>query len=136
MNIKNFNTENISKICILLVVFMLLASMVSRENITSAKEYQSVNLGAQHITSVHGGDFNTEICTTDMLGVRNIAYITGNSKRTYNDAVLRVSAVVLVVQNYLHSISERGSGLHWEVTPQMHSDIFILDFIHRQDGEK
>ena len=136
LNIKRYNRKNICSICVLLVISMLMICMMPREDIVSEKEYKSVNPRSEKVTVLQGADFNTEICTTDMLGNRNVAYINKNSKRTYNEVATRNSVTILRVQNYLHDISDMCRCLYWDIIQDMHTDIFILDFIHRQDGEK
>ena len=116
---------------------MFLTVMAVKEvNLKTVHECQTINYDTPYVSEIYVANINTELCTTEMLGVCNVVYLSNHSKRGQNDTVSRVSALILNLQDYLQNISDMYSRLHWEVSQEMHTDIFILDFIHRQDGEK
>ncbi|MBQ8412868.1 MAG: hypothetical protein IJX12_04575 [Lachnospiraceae bacterium] len=123
--------------CFILAICMFLTVMAVKEvNLKTVYECQTINYDTPYVSEIYVANINTELCTTEMLGVCNVVYLSNHSKRGQNDTVSRVSALILNLQDYLQNISDMYSRLHWEVSQEMHTDIFILDFIHRQDGEK
>ncbi len=135
LNMDFFNNKIIKRLCFFLAFCMLCSCFFSMESKACAVS-ESVEPLSTEFVAGYGIDVNTQLCTAEMLGVRNVAYITTNSKRGYNEQALRESALVLCVHNYLYNVSVMYSNLHWDMAEKMHTDIFILDFIHRQDGEK
>lgn len=135
MNTADFNAKKINRLCILLVFCMLISGFYSLEA-KAAVCSGSVDSDLHRIISDYGSDMNTRLCTTKMLRVRSVTYVTTNSKRNHNEVGLRESTISLCAQIFLHNMSDMFYRLRWEVFQEMYTDIFILDFIHRQDGEK
>lgn len=135
LNMDFFDNKIIKRLCFFLAVCMLCSCFFSMES-KACDVSESVEPLSAEFVAGYGIDVNTQLCTAEMLGIRSVAYITTNSKRGYNEQTVRESAPVLCVQNYLYNAAVMYSNLRWDMAEKTHTDILILDFIHRQDGEK
>ncbi len=127
----------INRLCLILVFAMILVSLMPQECKAYEKDNESViSTDVQHISSGKSIDINTELCTNKMLGVRNVAHSSGNFRRTNEETVIKNAVIVLNAPDCLYKLSLNKSEIFWEITPQIHTDILIREYIHNQDGEK
>ena len=79
---------------------------------------------------------NSEICTVELLGMRNLARFIRNERRTFSQNDVRWIHVLCCLDNH----GSRASGNHETQENQdnfiLFSDIVIVDYIHNQDGQK
>lgn len=79
---------------------------------------------------------NSEICTVELLGMRNLARFVRNERRTFSQNDVRWIHVLCCLDNH----GSQASGNHETQENQdnfiLFSDIVIVDYIHNQDGQK
>ena len=131
------NNKLIRIICIILAFCMIVSAISVKEKLDSVNDCKSAAPNqVQRIEALDVISANNEICTTEMLGVRTVAYFTDTFKQSYKENAVRISVILLYVNSYFQCISELSRSVSWDEIPKMYLDVIILDFIHNQDGEK
>lgn len=130
------NNRDISIICIILIFCMLFSVIGMKQIPYSVNECKSVTSNVQQIKRLDVISVDSEICTTEMLGVRTVVHFTNEFKTSYGQTFIKMSVILLYVNSYIQCISELYHRIQWDMIPKLYIDVIILDFIHNKDGEK
>ena len=72
----------------------------------SVNECKSVTSNVQQIKRLDVISVDSEICTTEMLGVRTVVHFTNEFKTSYGQTFIKMSVILLYVNSYIQCIFE------------------------------
>lgn len=122
---------------IILIVFMFVSGMCYEDiQADSLSDCTSVDPTMLYIPALDAEICSNEICTTEMLGVRNISYNNSTVCRTGCKIDIRGVLACLWEGIGTHIFSNFHFAVNTIQFPELYSKAALLNYIHNQDGKK